>query len=257
MRSAIWSTGSGFLLVTQGVMPGRRCARRARPRGFGRPLVLLALTFGVGTGQALTSPTWQTLQPELVPAADRQQAISLGSGEQNLPRAVGPAIAGPRPRGHQRGLGVPRECVVIPRGHRGLALVARHPIDRAPLPCEHFGEAIRAGGRFVLASPRFGSSFSGPPGSRPLRRRRLGAAAARREDRLAPGFGRIWTPAGLRRPWRGRRRGVTPSTHVDEAGCFLSGIGSPALAGVALVLGFVHAPRSSPASRASAVSAWI
>jgi transmembrane secretion effector len=33
--------------------------------------VLLALVFAVGTGQALTSPTWQTLQPELVSPAER------------------------------------------------------------------------------------------------------------------------------------------------------------------------------------------
>ena len=56
--------------------------------------MLLALVFAVGTGQALTSPTWQTLQPELVGPAERIQAISLGSVNQNLARAVGPAIGG-------------------------------------------------------------------------------------------------------------------------------------------------------------------
>ena len=55
---------------------------------------LLALIFAVGTGQALTSPTWQTLQPELVPPEERPQAISLGAVNQNLARAVGPAIGG-------------------------------------------------------------------------------------------------------------------------------------------------------------------
>ena len=56
--------------------------------------MLLALLFAVGAGQALTSPTWQTLQPELVSPAERTQAISLGSVNQNLARAVGPAIGG-------------------------------------------------------------------------------------------------------------------------------------------------------------------
>jgi MFS family permease len=56
--------------------------------------VLLAPVFAVGTGQALTSPTWQTLQPELVSPPERPQAISLGSVNQNLARAVGPAIGG-------------------------------------------------------------------------------------------------------------------------------------------------------------------
>ena len=62
--------------------------------GLVTPWVLLALVFAVGTGQALTSPTWQTLQPELVRPAERPQAISLGSVNQNLARAVGPAIGG-------------------------------------------------------------------------------------------------------------------------------------------------------------------
>jgi len=39
---------------------------------------LLALLFAVGTGQLMTSPTWQTLQPELVSPPERTQAISLG-----------------------------------------------------------------------------------------------------------------------------------------------------------------------------------
>lgn len=54
----------------------------------------VALVFAVGTGQALTSPTWQTLQPELVSPDERVQAISLGSVNQNLARAIGPAIGG-------------------------------------------------------------------------------------------------------------------------------------------------------------------
>ena len=62
--------------------------------GLVTPWVLLALVFAVGTGQALTSPTWQTLQPELVSPAERVQAISLGSVNQNLARAIGPAIGG-------------------------------------------------------------------------------------------------------------------------------------------------------------------
>src|SRR5579863_4740193 len=59
------------------------------------PWSLLGLLFGVGIGQALTAPTWQTLQPELVSPDERTQAISLGSVNQNLARAIGPAIGGP------------------------------------------------------------------------------------------------------------------------------------------------------------------
>jgi MFS family permease len=62
--------------------------------GLVTPFVLLALIFAVGAGQTLTSPTWQTLQPELVAPEDRTQAIALGSVNQNLSRAIGPAIGG-------------------------------------------------------------------------------------------------------------------------------------------------------------------
>jgi MFS family permease len=58
------------------------------------PGLLLVLLFVIGIGGALSAPTWQTLQPELVPGEDRPQAIALGSVNQNLARAVGPAIGG-------------------------------------------------------------------------------------------------------------------------------------------------------------------
>src|SRR5580693_1832844 len=84
-----------FLLGTQTFMLAAAAALGGLAiAGLVTPWVLLALVFAVGTGQALTSPTWQTLQPELVSPAERTQAISLGSVNQNLARAVGPAIGG-------------------------------------------------------------------------------------------------------------------------------------------------------------------
>src|ERR1700734_1442869 len=84
-----------FLLGTQTFMLVAAAALGALAiAGLVTPWVLLALVFAVGTGQALTSPTWQTLQPELISPAERVQAISLGSVNQNLARAVGPAIGG-------------------------------------------------------------------------------------------------------------------------------------------------------------------
>src|SRR5271170_5452887 len=84
-----------LLLVTQGLMLLAAAALGALAlAGLVTPWVLLALVFAVGTGSALTAPTWQVLQPELVPPDERQQAISLGSVNQNLARAVGPAIGG-------------------------------------------------------------------------------------------------------------------------------------------------------------------
>ena len=79
--------------------------------GLVTPWVLLALIFAVGVGQTLTSPTWQTLQPELVPPEDRTQAIALGAVNQNLSRAVGPRDRRRAVRGDQR-----RRAVLRQRG---------------------------------------------------------------------------------------------------------------------------------------------
>ena len=114
--------------------------------------MLLALIFAVGTGQALTSPTWQTLQPELVTPAERPQAISLGAVNQNLARAVGPAIGGLLLAATSAG------TVFLANAATFLAVIAviwwwRSTRPANALPREHVGEAIRAGGRYVAASP--------------------------------------------------------------------------------------------------------
>jgi predicted MFS family arabinose efflux permease len=120
--------------------------------GLVTPWVLLALIFAVGTGQALTSPTWQTLQPELVSPAERPQAISLGSVNQNLARAVGPAIGGLILAATNAGTVFLANALTF---IAVIAVIAAWHSTRAPgmLPREHVGEAVRAGGRYVAASP--------------------------------------------------------------------------------------------------------
>jgi MFS family permease len=142
-----------FLLITQAVMLVAAAALGALAiAGLVTPWVLLALIFAVGTGQALTSPTWQTLQPELVSPAERPQAISLGSVNQNLARAVGPAIGGVI-------LAVTNPGTVFLANALTfiavIAVIAFWHSTRAPgaLPREHVAEAVRAGGRYVAASP--------------------------------------------------------------------------------------------------------
>ena len=142
-----------FLLITQTFMLAAAAALGALAiAGLVTPWVLLALIFAVGTGQALTSPTWQTLQPELVSPAERPQAISLGAVNQNLARAVGPAIGGIL-------LAVANVGTVFLINAATfaavIAVLAAWHSTRAPdaLPREHVGEAVRAGGRYVAASP--------------------------------------------------------------------------------------------------------
>jgi MFS family permease len=62
--------------------------------GLTTPAVLIALTFLLGCAQALTSPGWQAIQPELVPRDQIPAAAALGSLNVNVARAVGPAVAG-------------------------------------------------------------------------------------------------------------------------------------------------------------------
>jgi MFS family permease len=55
---------------------------------------LLAITFALGIGTAITAPTWQAILPQLVPRANLPPAVALHAVGINLSRAIGPAIAG-------------------------------------------------------------------------------------------------------------------------------------------------------------------
>jgi MFS family permease len=118
------------------------------------PWVLLGLLFAVGTGQAWTSPTWQSLQPELVDEDERPQAIALGSVNQNLARAVGPAIGGALVA-----LTEPSVTFLVNAASFVVVIWAVwrwHGAQRAvvsALPREHVLAAMRASGRYVRNSP--------------------------------------------------------------------------------------------------------
>jgi MFS family permease len=114
--------------------------------------LLLALLFVIGCGTAASAPTWQTLQPELVPAANRTEAIALGSVNQNLARAVGPAVGGLL-------LAATSAAVVFGVNAASFVavlvavLVTALPKRPVTVPREHARDAVRAGGRYVAFSP--------------------------------------------------------------------------------------------------------
>ena len=62
--------------------------------GLTTPALLIGLTFLLGSGQAVLGPTWQAIQPELVPRELIPSAAALGSLNINIARAIGPAAAG-------------------------------------------------------------------------------------------------------------------------------------------------------------------
>jgi MFS family permease len=113
---------------------------------------LLAFTFCIGIGSALTAPAWSAIVPELVPREDLVQAIALNGIGFNLTRAIGPALAG----------------FLILLGGSSLAfslyavsivavLVSLFTWRRGRrftgLPREHLLSAMRAGVRFVRNTP--------------------------------------------------------------------------------------------------------
>jgi len=62
--------------------------------GFMSPWLLLALTFALSAGDAIETPTWRAVLPELVSRSDLAAASALNGIEFNFARAVGPALAG-------------------------------------------------------------------------------------------------------------------------------------------------------------------
>ena len=105
--------------------------------------------FAVGTGQALTSPTWQTLQPELVSPAERVQAISLGSVTRTWPGPSARALLAATSSGTVFLVNAASFAAVL------AVLMTWHSTRAADaLPREHVGEAIRAGRPVHRRQPR-------------------------------------------------------------------------------------------------------
>ncbi|WP_043362137.1 MFS transporter [Belnapia sp. F-4-1] len=116
------------------------------------PWGLLALTFAIGIGSAMNFPAWAATTNELVPREDLVGAIALNGIGFNLARAVGPALggfaiaaAGPEAA---FALNAVAFLVLI------LALLFwRRSEPPRRMPKEHLLSAMRAGMRFVQASP--------------------------------------------------------------------------------------------------------
>jgi MFS family permease len=247
-----------FLLITQVLMLAAAVALGALAiAGLVTPWLLLALIFAVGTGQALTSPTWQTLQPELVSPAERPQAISLGAVNQNLARAVGPAIGGVILAATSAGTVFLINAATFLAVLGVLAWWRGSPRPAQVLPREHVGEAVRAGARYVSASPvlrvillRAGLFVFFASAIWAL----LPVTAQAQLHLGSGGYGLLLGCVGI-----GAVAGalVLPALRSRLGpGTQLTG-GSIGLAGVALVLGYVHVAALVAVALAVAGMAWI
>ena len=119
--------------------------------GLLTPTALIAITFVLGACQALTSPAWQAIQPELVPRAELPEAAALNSLNVNLARAIGPALAG-------FVLGLTSPAVVFAINAVSylailVALLRWHRTNAVAAAGEPMVPALRAGVRYVVYAP--------------------------------------------------------------------------------------------------------
>lgn len=84
-----------LLLVTQGWMLLAALAMGLLTlAGLMSAWMLLALTFILGLGAALSGPAWQAIIPDLVERQELPSAVALNAAGFNLSRAAGPALGG-------------------------------------------------------------------------------------------------------------------------------------------------------------------
>ncbi|TDD44988.1 MFS transporter [Nonomuraea terrae] len=114
---------------------------------------VLILTFVLGCGNALMTPSWQAIQPDLVPREQIPNAASLNGVNLNLSRAVGPAIGGliVALAGSAAAFAVNALSFLVTAA---ALLVWRDRREPDPLGAERILPALRAGHRYVRHAPR-------------------------------------------------------------------------------------------------------
>lgn len=113
---------------------------------------LLGFTFALGVGLAMSFPGWAATTPELVPREDLVGAIALNGIGFNIARALGPALGGLIIAGFGTATAFAFNALCILS--LAVALLAwRRQAPARALPPEHFLSAMRAGMRFVAATP--------------------------------------------------------------------------------------------------------
>src|SRR5580698_8545078 len=116
------------------------------------PWLLLLLTFGLSIGDAVESPTWRAIFPDLVTREELPAALALNGIEFNLARAVGPGLGG----FIVAAVGVSAAFAFNAFSFLGvIAVIARWkmPARKSTLPAETFRGATSAAIRYVRYSP--------------------------------------------------------------------------------------------------------
>jgi MFS family permease len=120
--------------------------------GVMTPWLLLLLTLGLSIGDAVESPSWGAIFPELVNKEDLPAALALNGIEFNLARALGPGLGG----FIVAAVGVAAAFTFNALSFLGvIAVVAKwkRPARKSTLPLETFRGATSAAVRYVRYSP--------------------------------------------------------------------------------------------------------
>ena len=120
--------------------------------GWISPWMLLAFTFLIGTGKAMSNPGWQTLVSEFMPREQLPQAVALNSLGFNLARSVGPMIGG----AIVSAVGAFMAFAISALSNVGMLLVLafwKGKPEPRQLPPESITSAMISGVQFVAMSP--------------------------------------------------------------------------------------------------------
>lgn len=120
--------------------------------GVMTPRLLLLLTLGLSVGDAVESPSWRAIFPELVDKKELPAALALNGIEFNLARALGPGLGGLI----VAAVGVAAAFAFNAFSFLGvIAVIARwkRPTRKSTLPSETFRGATSAAVRYVRYSP--------------------------------------------------------------------------------------------------------
>ena len=120
--------------------------------GVMTPWLLLLLTLGLSIGDAVESPTWRAIFPELVNREELPAALALNGIEFNLARALGPGLGG----FIVAAVGVGAAFALNAFSFLGVIAVIgkwKRPSRKSTLPVETFQGATAAAIRYVRYSP--------------------------------------------------------------------------------------------------------
>jgi len=120
--------------------------------GAMKPWLLLLLTLWLSIGDAVESPAWRAIFPDLVNKDDLPAALTLNGIEFNLARAVGPGLAG----FIIAAIGVAATFAFNAVSFLGVIVVVakwNRPARKSKLPRETFRGATSAAVRYVRYSP--------------------------------------------------------------------------------------------------------